>query len=56
MTNDEDKKESDSNNEIIAILDFQDNDFEAAKQQILDAFQKIGQSRVGNKIERVIIE
>ncbi|MCH5715572.1 hypothetical protein [Niabella hibiscisoli] len=56
LTNEEDKKESDSNNEIIAILDFQDNDFETSKRQILDAFQKIGQIPVGNKIDRIIVE
>lgn len=56
LTTDEDEKESDNNNEIIAVLDFEDNDFEVSKQQILDAFQKIGQSPFANKIERVIIE
>lgn len=56
LTNQEDKKESDDDNEVVGILDFQDNDFEVSKHQLFEAFQKIGQSKVGQKIERVIIE
>lgn len=56
LTNQDDIKESDDDNEIVGIFDFQDNDFEVSKQQLFEAFQKIGQSEVAQKIERVVIE
>lgn len=56
LTNQDDIRESDDENEIVGIFDFQDNDFDVSKQQLFEAFQKIGQTEVGQKIERVVIE
>lgn len=56
LTNDDEVRESDEDNEIFGILDFQNNDVEIAKQQLIDALVKIGKSNLGNKIRRVTIE
>lgn len=56
LKNEDEEMESDKNNEIIVIFDFQDNDFEKSKNQLEEAIKKIGQNNVGKFIEKIIVE
>ena len=55
LTDENQIKESNEDNEIFGMFDFHNNDFEKSTQQLIDAFIKVGKSRVGNKIDKVVI-
>ncbi|MCL2131742.1 MAG: hypothetical protein FWH36_04725 [Lentimicrobiaceae bacterium] len=56
LTNENQTKESNEDNEIFGMFDFHNDDFTEATQQIIDSFIKIGKSNIGNKINKIVIQ
>ncbi|MES2543940.1 MAG: hypothetical protein V4548_03580 [Bacteroidota bacterium] len=56
LKNENEQMKSNKDNETIVMFDFQNNDFEKSKRQLEEAIKKIGQSKVGKLIDKIIIE